>query len=113
MPKIADRILETTMTTGTGAITLGGAMAGYRTFSDAFVNGDTLYYTISGSSGWEVGIGTYNTGNTLSRTTILKSSNSNSAVNFGTEQKSVFVTAPEEYFNEILGAGMAMSIALG
>ncbi len=92
---IADRVRETSTTTGTGTLTLGGAVAGYQTFSSGIGNGNTCYYAITLGSSWEVGLGTYTaSGSTLSRDTILASSNSNSAVNFGAGTKDVFVTYP-------------------
>jgi len=94
---LADRVRETSTTTGTGALTLAGAVVGYQTFSSAIGNTNTTYYAISnpGVAEWEVGIGTYATsGNTLTRTTIIKSSNSNNAVNFSAGTKDVFVTYP-------------------
>jgi len=94
---LADRVRETSTTTGTGALTLAGAVVGYQTFSSAIGNTNTTYYAISnpGVAEFEVGIGTYATsGNTLTRTTILKSSNSNNAVNFSAGTKDVFVTYP-------------------
>jgi len=92
---IADRVQETTTTTGTGTVTLGGASAGYQSFA-VIGNGNTTYYTITASSGnWEVGVGTYtSSGTTLSRDTVLSSSNSGALVNFGAGSKSVFVTYP-------------------
>jgi hypothetical protein len=95
---IADRVKETTTTTGTGTVTLLGASTGYQSFA-AVGNGNTTYYTIAGqtSSEWEVGIGTYtSSGTTLSRTTVLASSNSGSLVNFSAGTKDVFVTYPAE-----------------
>jgi hypothetical protein len=95
---LADRVKETTTTTGTGTVTLLGASTGYQSFS-AVGNGNSTYYTIAGqsSSEWEVGIGTYtSSGTTLSRDTILASSNSGSAVNFSAGTKDVFVTYPSE-----------------
>lgn len=95
---IKDRVKETTTSTGTGTITLAGAASGFQSFS-AVGNGNTTYYTIASQSGseWEVGIGTYtSTGTTLSRDTILESSNSGSAVNFSAGTKDVFVTYPAE-----------------
>ena len=93
---LADRVRETSTTSGTGTITLGGAVTGYQSFS-AIGNGNSTYYTIAGSSGWEVGIGTYTSaGTTLSRDTVLASSNSGSKVSFGSESKDVFVTEPSE-----------------
>jgi hypothetical protein len=92
---IADRVRETSTTTGTGTLTLGGAVAGYQTFSSGIGNGNTCYYAITLDSDWEVGLGTYTSaGATLSRDTILASSNANSAVNFGAGTKDVFVTYP-------------------
>lgn len=93
---LADRVRETTTTTGTGTVTLAGAVLGFQTFS-AIGNGNTTYYTIAGqgTSEWEVGIGTYtSSGTTLSRTTILASSNSGSAVNFSVGTKDVFCDYP-------------------
>lgn len=97
MPKLADRVKETTTTTGTGAISLGGAAVGYRAFSAAFATGDTVYYCIEGGAEWEVGIGTLTSGSpwTLARTTILASSNAGAAVNFSAGGKNVFCTAAE------------------
>lgn len=93
---LADRVRETTTTTGTGTVTLAGAVTGFQTFA-AIGNGNTTYYTIAGvgTSEWEVGIGTYtSSGTTLSRTTILASSNAGSAVNFSAGTKDVFCDYP-------------------
>ena len=93
---VADRVQETTTTTGTGDITLDGAVTGYQTFASALANGDTTYYTIADQTGsnWEVGFGTFTSPSTLARTTILSSSNSSSAVNFTAGTKNVFITYP-------------------
>lgn len=94
----ADRVKETSTTVGAGAFTLSGAMYGYQSFT-AIGNGNTTYYAIyDGSSGaWEVGIGTYTAaGTSLSRDTILASSNANLIVTFGAGTKEVFVTYPAE-----------------
>lgn len=93
---IADRVKETTTTTGTGTVTLAGAATGFQSFA-AVGNGNTTFYTIADQIGsnWEVGIGTYtSSGTTLSRDTVLASSNSGSLVNFGAGTKDVFVTYP-------------------
>jgi len=93
---VKDRVRETTTTTGTGTITLAGAVAGFQSFS-AIGNANTTYYTINlpGANEWEVGIGTYTaSGTTLSRDTILASSNGGSAVNFSAGTKDVFCTYP-------------------
>jgi hypothetical protein len=103
---LADRVQETCSAPGTGAVTLLGAVTGYQTFSSAIGNGNTCYYTIADQSGanWEVGIGTYaSSGNTLTRTTVVSSSNSGSVVNFSSGTQNVFVTYPAEF--AALGGG--------
>ena len=96
--KIADRVRETTTTTGTGTINLGGAVTNFETFAANLSNSDTTYYAIVDNTNgdFEVGLGTFATGtpNTLARTTPIASSNSNSAVNFGSGTKDVFITLP-------------------
>lgn len=98
MPAVADRIAETTTTTGTGALSLAGALTGFRTFVAGVGGGNVCYYAIvhRTSGEWEVGYGTLTAGvpDTLSRTTVLASSNGNALVNFSTGTKDVFVTAP-------------------
>jgi hypothetical protein len=93
---LADRVQETTTTTGTGTVTLLGAVTGFQSFA-AIGNANTTYYTIAGQTGseWEVGIGTYTaSGTTLSRTTVLGSSNAGSLVNFSAGTKNVFCSYP-------------------
>jgi hypothetical protein len=93
---LADRVRETTTTAGTGTVTLAGAVTGFQSFS-AVGDGNTTYYTIAGqgTSEWEVGIGTYtSSGTTLSRDSVLASSNSGNLVNFSAGTKDVFVTYP-------------------
>jgi hypothetical protein len=92
---LADRVKETTGTTGTGTITLLGAVSGYQSFS-VVGNANTTYYAIVGATTeWEVGIGTYtSSGTTLSRDTVLASSNSGTLVNFAAGTKDVFLTLP-------------------
>ena len=95
---LADRVQETTTTTGTGTVTLAGAVTGYQSFA-VIGNGNTTFYTIAdqGGANWEVGIGTYSTtGPTLARTTVLASSNAGSLVTFTSGVKTVFVTYPSE-----------------
>ena len=106
---LKDRVLESSTSSGTGSFTLSGAQTGYQSFS-VIGNGNTVYYTIQGkdSNGtltgeWEVGVGTWSTGNTLSRDTVLESSNSNNKVNFAIGLKDVFCDLPAEkavYQNE-------------
>jgi hypothetical protein len=91
---LADRVRETTQTTGTGTITLDGAVQGFQSFA-VIGNNNTTYYTINRGSEWEVGLGTYY-GGTLSRDTVYASSNGGSKVNFSAGLKDVFVTYPAE-----------------
>ena len=92
---ISDRIKETTTTTGTGTYTLGGAVTGFETFTANLSNSDTTYYCCTDNSDFEVGLGTFtSSGTTLARTTVISSSNSNSAVNWGAGTKTVFCTLP-------------------
>ncbi len=93
---LKDRVQETTTTTGTGTLTLGGAVTGYQSFS-AIGNANTTYYAIyaPGGSEWEVGIGTYTaSGTTFSRDTVLSSSNSGSLVSFSAGTKNVWCDYP-------------------
>ena len=95
---LADRVQETTTTTGTGSVTLLGAVTGFQSFA-VVGNGNTTFYTIAdqGGANWEVGIGTYSTtGPTLARTTVLSSSNGGSLVTFTAGTKTVFITYPSE-----------------
>jgi len=93
---VKDRVQETSTTTGTGTFTLAGAVSGFQSFS-AIGNANTTYYAIVGGTEWEVGLGTYtSSGTTLSRDTILESSNGGTAVNFSAGTKNVFVTYPAE-----------------
>jgi len=92
---ISDRIKESSTTTGTGTLTLGGAVTGFETFTANLSNGDTTYYCCTDNTDFEVGLGTFTTsGTTLARTTILASSNSNNAVNWSSGTRTVFCTLP-------------------
>jgi hypothetical protein len=95
---LADRVKETSSTTGTGTFVLAGAATGFQSFA-VIGDANTTYYTIQnpGTSEWEVGIGTYTSANTtIARTTVLSSSNANAVVNFSAGVKDVFVTYPAE-----------------
>ena len=98
---IADRVRESSITTGTGSIALGGAVIGYQTFDTVLDTGDTTYYTIAdqGGTNWEVGIGTFTSPSTLARTTILSSSNGGSIVTFTAGTKDVFISLPASKTN--------------
>jgi hypothetical protein len=107
---LADRVKETTTTTGTGTITLLGASTGFQSFA-IVGNGNTTYYTIAGQTGseWEVGIGTYSTsGTTLARTTVISNSSATqpSALSFSAGTKDVFVTYPASFTSNAIGGGV-------
>ena len=94
---IKDRVKETTTTTGTGTYTLAGAVTGFETFTSNLSNSDTTYYACTDNTDFEVGIGTFTTsGTTLARTSILASSNSNSAVNWSSGTRTIFMTYPAD-----------------
>jgi hypothetical protein len=95
----ADRIRDTTTTTGTGAVTVSGtAPTGFRTFSTVLATNDTFLGMIAHrtQNEWEVGLYTYSSTNTVTRTTILASSNAGSAVNFSAGTKDVALTQNAE-----------------
>ena len=95
--EIHDRVKETTTTTGTGTYTLAGAVTGFETFTANLDNGDTTYYCCTDNTDFEIGIGTFtSSGTTLARTTILASSNSNSAVNWSSGTRTIFMTYPAD-----------------
>lgn len=105
---VKDRVKETTATTGTGTLTLAGAVAGFQTFTSVLSNGDTTYYGIfeSSTGEFEVGLGTFtSSGTTLARTTILESSNSGSAINLTAGAADVFITQPAEKAVYLDGSG--------
>ena len=95
---VKDRVKETTTTTGSSsAYNLAGAATGFQSFNAVLSNGDTTYYCCTDGDDFEVGIGTFaSSGTTLARTTILESSNSNNAVNWGAGTRDVFITQPAE-----------------
>lgn len=108
---LADRCQETTSTTGTGSFTLTGAVLGYQTFLAGIGNGNRTYYTAveQASSNWEIGIGSLSSGTTLSRDTIIASSNSGALVNFGSGVKNVFVDMPSEMI-ALGGSGQSIQV---
>lgn len=109
---VKDRVKEVTTTTGTSNLTLGGAAYGFQSFA-IIGNGNTTYYGIydSATGDWEVGVGTYSTtGPTLTRDTVLESSNSGSKVVFGSGSKDVFCTYPAERSVYLDAAGSAVTL---
>lgn len=110
---LKDRVKESSTSSGTGSITLGGAFVGFQTFASAVASGSTVYYTIhnttAGNDGeWEVGVGTFTSPSTLSRDTVLSSSaGAPTKTNFsGSSVLEVFITQPAEeavYINQATG----------
>lgn len=100
MPKIiADRVLVTTTTTGTGSYALSAAVAGFRAIDTVVANNDTFDYYIEEVDGsgvptgnWETGLGTWTTGNNVARTSIYASSNANAAVNWSAGTKRIGIS---------------------
>jgi hypothetical protein len=91
----ADRVKDTTTTTGTGNITLAGSPpTGYQSFNTAFGTSVNFCYTIEGGSEWEVGMGHLSASTTLVRDLVLASSNSNALVSFSAGTKNAFCTIP-------------------
>jgi|TARA_B100000085_G_scaffold267361_1_gene276851 hypothetical protein len=94
---INDRVKVTSTTTGTGAMSLGSAVTGFETFAAGIGNNNTTYYCIfnQGTTEFEVGLGTLDGSSAnLTRTTVISSSNSDSAVDFSSGTKDVFCTLP-------------------
>jgi hypothetical protein len=104
---VADRVKETTTTTGTGSYTLAGAVANFRAFSSVCANSDTVNYAAvdNAGAGWEVGLGTWSTGGTLARTTIYASSNGGSAVNWSAGTREIFLTAAATFLASRAASG--------
>lgn len=102
MPVFADRVQETTITTGTGAITLAGAVSDFRSFATAFGSvalSNVAYCIDDGAGNWEVGKGTFNGTTTLTRDLVRSSSNAGALTNFGAGTKQVFCTPSAEHIN--------------
>lgn len=115
----ADRVKETTTTTGTGDITLAGAASQFQSFNSAFGTQKPFYYAIVGQSGteWEVGVGYLSGSTTLVRQRVTASSNSNALVNFSSGTKDVFNTwsgeAAENELNVVQKFQPAVSLHFG
>lgn len=109
---IGDRVKETSTTTGTGAFSLDGAETGFQTFSSVIGDGNETFYCIQHfiEDEFEVGVGTYTaSSDTLSRDTIIESSNSDNAVNFSAGNKVVFVTLPSSKTVFVGGTDLAVA----
>lgn len=109
MSHTADRVKETSTTTGTGNLTLAGAASGYITFNSAFGTATSCYYTAVAGTEWEVGLGHLSSSNVLVRDTVLSSSNSGALVNFSAGTKDVFNTVPAQLAN---GANLGRRFAI-
>jgi hypothetical protein len=109
--QIQDRVKETTTTTGTGALSLAGAVTGFQSFGAVCSNGDTCYYALQAvntagtpTGAWEVGLGGYTTsGNTLTRIAVLSSSNSGALVSLPAGTTQVWMDLPAGLVNVVAG----------
>ena len=115
MPLTSDRCKETTTATGTGDITLAGAVSQFVAFSAVYSVGDRVPYAIVGQTGseWETGLGTLTGASTLERTDVYRSSNSNSAVSFSSGTKDIFVTVLADFQNKLSTLGRNIAISSG
>lgn len=112
----ADRVKETTETTGTSNLTLAGASVGYQPFSSVMANGDTCYYVISHRSNgeWETGYGTYvSAGNQFSRSMVSASSNGGNPVNFSAGLKDIAITLTSGQLGQVLEVPNGTAVRYG
>jgi len=114
----ADRVKETSTTTGTGNLTLAGAATGYQTFNTAFGNGVSavakrFFYVIEGTSEWEIGRGYLSASTTLVREAVLASSNANALVSFSAGTKNVFHSLPADTAQDLIRRGKVFAVASG
>jgi len=94
--QLADRVQQTGTANTTVSFNLSGSVSGYQSFSSAITTGNTTYYAASDGTNWEVGVGTLTSSSLLTRTTIISSSNSGSAVSTFGSSINIFVTQPAE-----------------
>lgn len=101
----ADRVRELTTTVGTSTIQLAGAVAGNKSFTQAFITGHLIYYCMTDGTNWEIGSGVFTAGapSTIARTNIFSSSNSDSIVSFPAGVKDVFCTIPAAFMWNNIG----------
>lgn len=106
-----DRVKETSTSVGLSSFSLDGAVSGFQSFAVGIGNGNQCFYTIESTTDftWEVGIGTVS-GASLSRDTVLSSSNAGLPVNFGAGTKQVFATEAAQHFNDTLDVSAHASI---
>ena len=110
-----DRVKETTTTTGTGNITLAGAVSQFASFTSRYATNDIFYYAIIGQTGteWEVGKGHLSGSTTLVRDRCFESSNADALVSFSAGTKDVFVTVASDRMSEIWTRGQDLAMATG
>lgn len=109
MGTVVDRAKETTTTTGTGTLTLAGAVTAFRTFNDALGVGPDAYYTLLDANGtaWETGRGYLSSSTTWVRDAVHRSTNSNAAISLSSGTHTIFITATEDLFGDIVGKAYA------
>lgn len=115
MGLVADRVRETTTTTGTGNITLAGAASGFRTFASVIPLNVWTYYAIVSADGsaWEVGKGYLSDSTTLVRSEVYASTNAGALVSFAAGTKDVFITAPAERISAFAPRGRLEALRFG
>lgn len=115
MSKFADRVKETTTTTGTGNISLLGAATQFEAFSANFDIGQRLDYAIVGQTGteWETGRGYLSASSTLVREVVFESSNADALVSFSAGTKDVFCSFVAHYANAAPTAGKMVASRVG
>ena len=103
MTALADRVKESTTTTGTGSLTLSGAVAQFESFNTAFGTAAPFYYVITDANGtdWEVGTGELSNATTLVRTTVHQSSNADAKINLSAGTHTVFCSAPAVFLADL------------
>lgn len=106
---IANRVKETSTTTGLGAMALLGAMAGHQSFDVAFPSGSSVRYCIEDGVDWEVGVGIFTSPSTLTRTTVEASSNAGAFVNWGVGTRRVFNVISAAALNNLYERGASWS----
>lgn len=111
--RLGDRVREISISTGTGAMTLGGPPTGFQAFSAALQSGDTCWYVISLGPAWECGLGTFTAPVTLARTQVLASSNGGAAVDFPAGMKDVYIDVPARAIAGWAAGGVARGYLYG
>lgn len=111
MEALADRVKETTSTTGTGDLTLSGAVTSFQTFNSAFGTNKFFMYVLIDVNGtdWETGEGYLSGSTTLVRNRIYRSTNSNNALNLSATGSTVFCDAHAQFFHNLNGKILAAS----